>query len=56
MALSDPKTRRQMDPATLAVLEALLGSAEVSRDDKNHVHRVRLSLALTQTMLAQPPK
>jgi hypothetical protein len=51
MALSDPKTRRQMDPATLLLLGALLRGAEVSRDDQDQVHRVRLTLVISQKAL-----
>ncbi|HXN24485.1 MAG TPA: hypothetical protein VOA41_17230 [Candidatus Dormibacteraeota bacterium] len=52
MALADPKTGRQMDPATLRVLGTLLRSAEVSRDDKGQVHRVRLTFVISQKAVA----
>lgn len=48
MALADPKTRRQIEPAALPLLEALLRGTEVSRDDKGSVHRVRLTLVISQ--------
>lgn len=56
MALSDRKTRRQMDAATLPLVEALLRTAEVSSADKSDAHRVRLTFAVTQKMLASPKK
>lgn len=55
MALADPKTRRQMDPATLPLLEALLRGAEVSRYDKGGAHRVRVTFILSEKMLRAPP-
>lgn len=51
MALADPKTRRQMDPAVLPLLEGLLRGAEVSRDEKSNAHRVRLALVISQKAL-----
>lgn len=51
MALSDPKTRRQMDAPTLPLVRALLRSAEVSQSDNGNAHRVRLTLVLSQEAL-----
>lgn len=47
MALSDPKTRRQMSREQLALLTALLSQAKLSHQDR----WVRLSLDVTPTML-----
>ena len=47
VALADPKTRRQMTPAQLSLLETLVNKTTVSREDRV----VRLSLDLTPAML-----
>jgi len=59
MALSDPKTRRQMTPGELALAQAVIGKAEVSHQDQ----WVRLKLDITPEMLgasgansADPPQ
>src|SRR6266849_6389635 len=52
LALADPKTRRQMDRASLALADAVLKSADVSRDDEGNAHRVRLTFAITVGSIA----
>ncbi|HEY6905408.1 MAG TPA: hypothetical protein VI216_13945 [Candidatus Acidoferrales bacterium] len=47
VALADPKTRRQMTPAQISLLEALVNKTTISREDRV----VRLSLDLTPAML-----
>ncbi len=51
VALADPRTRQNLQPATAALLDALLRDTHVSRDDL----RVRLSLLLAPEMLNPPP-
>jgi hypothetical protein len=51
MALSDPKTRRQMTKEQAAFLSALLGNAQISHDDV----WVRLKFAITPEMLGEAP-
>ncbi len=51
VALSDPKSRKQIDPQVLPLLDELLRATEVSRDDL----RVRLQLELTPQMLEKVP-
>ncbi len=48
-ALQDPKTRRQYPPAQIAMLEELLHSAQISRDQ----HRVRLSLVVSAELFGK---
>jgi hypothetical protein len=47
VALADPKTRRQMTPAQISLLETLVNKTTISREDRV----VRLSLDLTTAML-----
>jgi hypothetical protein len=47
VALADPKTRRQMTPAQISLLETLVNKTAISREDRV----VRLSLDLTPAML-----
>ena len=47
VALADPKTRRQMTPAQISLLETLVNKTTISREDRV----VRLSLDLTPAML-----
>ncbi len=47
VALADPKTRRQMTPAQISLLETLVNKTKISREDRV----VRLSLDLTPAML-----
>jgi hypothetical protein len=47
VALADPKTRRQMTPAQISLLETLVNKTTISRADRV----VRLSLYLTPAML-----
>ena len=47
LALADPKTRRQMTPAQLSLLETLIKKTEISHEDRI----ARLSLDLTPAML-----
>jgi len=49
MALSDPKTRKQMTKQQLAFLSALLGEAKLSQQDRI----VRLTLDVTPAMLGE---
>jgi hypothetical protein len=56
LALADPKTRRQMDRASLALADAVLKSADVSRDDEGNAHRVRLTFAITAGAIASAPR
>src|SRR6266851_5677841 len=56
LALADPKTRRQMDRASLALADAILKSADVSRDDEGNAHRVRLTFAITAGSIASAPR
>jgi hypothetical protein len=56
LALADPKTRRQMDPASLALADSILKSADVSRDTEGDVHRVRLTFAITAGQLLPESK
>src|SRR5712692_3382612 len=56
LALADPKTRRQMDRASLALADAVLKSADVSRDDEGNAHRVRLTFAITAGSIASAPR
>lgn len=51
MALSDPKTRKRMDPESVAALEELLKSAEVSRENLGETQGVRLILDLSPKLL-----
>lgn len=50
MALSDPKTRKQMDPALAALLEKILRDGKISRTDL----AVRFSFSLTARDLGAP--
>lgn len=50
-ALADPKTRQQIQPESLPLLENLLGAVEVSRPGASDEKRVRLTLELTPEML-----
>jgi hypothetical protein len=51
MALSDPKTRRQMTQTQIAFLNALISDAEISHQDT----WVRLKIAITPEMLGAAP-
>ncbi len=51
-ALSDPNTRKRLEPEALRLLDSLLRIVEVSRDDL----RVRLALELTPDMLGSLPR
>ncbi len=56
LALADPKTRRQMDPASLALADSILKSADVSRDSEGDVHRVRITFVITAGQLLPAAK
>lgn len=56
LALADPKTRRQMDRASLALADAVLKSADVSRDNEGEVHRVRLTFVITANQILPASK
>ena len=56
LALADPKTRRQVDRGSLALADAVLKSADVSRDDEGNAHRVRLTFAITAGSIAYAPR
>jgi hypothetical protein len=49
MALSDPKTRRQMTQEQFAFLNALIGDAKISHQDT----WVRLKVGITPEMLGE---
>lgn len=50
MALSDPKTRRQMSKEQAAFLDAVINQLKVTHQDR----WVRLSLDITPQMLGEP--
>jgi len=51
-SLSDPNTRKRLEPEALRLLDSLLRIVEVSRDEL----RVRLVLELTPEMLGSLPR
>jgi len=49
--LTDPKTQRQLDPETLAALEEMLRTVDISRIDRGETKGVRLVFSVTTRVL-----